>query len=135
MAGSVARGNGSDNAPPGLIDQHAVNRGLHAAELGADLLAQASIVAQGLRLDALHHLASPLDEGVEVWVGPDTQLAKTLKELAEVIDGTVPEDLLLAAGAGKPLGQMLDQLAKLAEECLLGQRHGLLKARGDAGPL
>ena len=91
------------------------------------------VVAQGLRLDALNDLLGLLDQGVQLSLERTLRCAKAVKELGQVGDGAVAEDLALAVARGaEPFGQVLDQLGELADEGLLGQLHGFLEARGDA---
>ena len=60
-------------------------------------------------------------------------MTKRSKELHEVGHGGVAKDLTRSSlTAAQPLGQMRNQTSKLAQERLLGQLHGFLKAPDDA---
>ncbi len=62
----------------------------------------------------------------------DTQ-PEEFKELGEIGDGRGAEDLALAIlAATEPFGEMRNQLAELADECLFGQLNGFLKAAGHS---
>src|ERR1022692_2404093 len=127
MAISVGAGLRPDNAPPRLIDQHAVDDRLHVAELGGDLLPQATVVAQGLGLDATYDLLGSFHQRIQILVGPDVEIAEPVKEFGEVGDGRIPEDLALAVSRGaEPFGQMFDELAKFGDKRLLRQTDRLL---------
>ena len=107
--------------------------GLDSCKLRGDLLADRLAVTQilgghptnsSLRLD--HQL-------VELLVAADVQGAESLEEVAQVVDGRVPEDLRRAVlvGARDPLGQVSDHLGELVQERLLGELDRLLEPRPD----
>ena len=66
------------------------------AHFRSDVLPQAGVVAELLRLDAPNRPLGLGDELIELLVATDVELAKAGKELGEILHHAVPEDLRLA---------------------------------------
>src|SRR5437868_4889106 len=121
MTCSIMGGSGSNNAATGLVYEEAVQHRLHAAELGGDVLTQGILIPQPLRFHALHDLLSLLDQGIQLGVGTDIELAEAIKEGEQVGNRRVAKYLpCTALIIAQPLTQMGDQLGKLAQKGLLG---------------
>ena len=69
-----------------------------------------------------------LDQGVQLLVGADVEVAKPAEILGQVGDRRIAEDFALTLACAQPFGQMLDQLGEFGDKRLLGQAHGLLEA-------
>ena len=107
---------GADEAPPRALHEHAVQFGLHAGELGGDVLTQRSVVAQILGRNALHQTLGLLDVRIQLGIAADVQVLEALEELGQVADGSVAKDPSLAVLPGlEPFGQMRQQLGNQLE--------------------
>ena len=97
-------------------------------------LPERPVVSQGLRLDAPHNSLGLGHQVVKLVVAPHVESAKPLKEVGQVLDGRVAEDLGLSVIlAGQSLGEMRHEFRKLVDERFLGQPHSLLEAGRHAG--
>ena len=93
-----------------------------------DVLPQAGIVPQILRLDAADDPLGLADQLIQLLAAADVELAEPLEELGQVLNGTISENLGLAILlARKPLRQVRDQLGQFGGKRLLGQTHGFVE--------
>src|SRR3954467_3459543 len=96
MTASSARMIHADDLAPGTCHQHPFQFCLHPTHFRRDVLAQSVVVAQLLRVDALHHLLRLLHQTVEILAGADVEVLEALEKLIEVDHGGIPEDAPLA---------------------------------------
>ena len=89
------------------------------------------IVTQRLRFDSAHDLLGLLDEVIQLRVGSDVELPKTLEEVREIGNRRVPKDFGLAIlTAADAFGQMRYEPAHLFDERGLGKLHRFIETRG-----
>jgi hypothetical protein len=86
----------ADDVPARPINQQAITRRLDRRQLRADPLPQAIAFAELLRINTAHDLLGPIHQSVELIIRPNIELAKSVKELGQVSDCTISEDLGLA---------------------------------------
>src|ERR1700722_1684079 len=96
MIASVTGWVGTDDLPARTFHDQAVQLRLHLGHLRGDHLTQAGVVAQLLWCQATHQLLCLFDEFIQLSIGAYVERGEPLKELREVSDGRVPEDLAFA---------------------------------------
>ena len=91
----------------GRSTKQAIQYALHAGHFRGDVLPQAGIVAQVLRLDTADDLLGVGHQTVQLLVAADVKLAEPLEELGQVLDYAIAEDFgLPIVLAREPLGEV-----------------------------
>ena len=80
----------AEDVPPRTVHQQAIEHALHAGHFRGNVLPQAGVVAQVLRLDAADDPLGVGHQAVELLVAADVELAEPLEELGQVLDRTSP---------------------------------------------
>ena len=121
MVVSVSAGLRPDDAPPRLIDQHAVDDRLHLASWVATCCRRPLLSRKACGSMPRTICCGALDQGVQFLIGTDVEIAKPAEKLGQVGDGRIAEDFALTFACAEPFGQMLDQLGEFGDKRLLGQ--------------
>ena len=123
----------SKNVATRSIDEQIIESRLHAGQFLGNVVPSVDCFAQLPRLDASYQLLNAIDHIVQVRVRTDIELSKSLKELRQVRQGRIAEDLGPPVGCPRqPFGQMRHKLRQFTGKGLFGESDRLIKAGGDA---
>src|SRR6516164_6998200 len=86
----------SNDASPGLVNQHGIDGRFDTVEFAGDVLPQVVVVAQLLRVDALDNALSTGHQVIEIGVGMNVELPELIEKVGQVADRRITKHLTLA---------------------------------------